>query len=124
MQAWLAGAGKQDGVAGDQRLIGEVLRHHGLADTVGADQHYIGGVVEEVERHERLDGGTVAAFRPGPVEVAERFEAADMRVFQPPFQAVGGGGNPRIDGAEPVAEACPVGWPFGLLGDGGTSPVR
>jgi len=23
--------------------------------------------------------------------------------------AVGGGGNPRIDGAEPVAEACPEG---------------
>ena len=71
----------------DQRLVGDVLRQGGLADAVGADQDDVGGLLEEVERHQRLDGGAVAALGPGPVEVAERFEAADPRLVQPPLQA-------------------------------------
>ena len=74
----LAGAGEQHGVARDQCLMGDVLGDHRLADAVRADEHDVGGVVEELERHQRVDGGAVAALGPGPVEVAERFEAADM----------------------------------------------
>ena len=71
----------------DQRLVGDVLRQCRLAHTVRADQDDIGGVVEELERHEGLDGAAVAAFGPVPVEVTERLEAADMSGFHPTFQA-------------------------------------
>ena len=83
----LSGGGEQHGVAGDQRLVGDVLCQGGLADAVGADQDDVGGLLEEVERHQRLDRGTIAAFGPAPVEVAERLEATDPRLLQPPLQA-------------------------------------
>ena len=86
----LAGGGEQRGVAGDQRLMGDVLRQHGFTGAVLTDQDHVGGIVEKVERHQRLDGGAVAALRPVPVEVAERLEAADMRLLQPPLQAAAG----------------------------------
>ena len=52
----LAGAGEQDRVAVDQRLMGDVLRQGRLADAVRTDDDDIGGLLEEVERHQRLDG--------------------------------------------------------------------
>ena len=75
----LAGAGEQDGVPLDQRPVGDVLREHRFADTVRADQHDVGGVAEELKRHQRFDGDTVAALGPTPVEVADRLETADPR---------------------------------------------
>ena len=86
----LAGAGEQHGVSLDHRLMGDVLRDRRLADAVGADKHDVGGVLEELQRHQRIDGGAVAAFGPRPVEVAERFEAADMGGAQPAFQTAAG----------------------------------
>jgi len=86
----LAGAGEQHGVAAGQRLVGDVLGDHRLADAVGADEHDVGGVVEELERHQRVDGGAVATLGPGPVEVAERLEAADMGGAQSSLQAAAG----------------------------------
>ena len=83
----LARAGEQDRVPLDQRLVGDVLRQGRFADAVGTDDDDIGGLLEEVERHQRLDGGAVAALGPVPVEVAQRLEAADMSGLQPPFQA-------------------------------------
>ncbi len=74
--------------------MGDVLRQRRFADAVGADQDDVAGIVEEVERHQRLHGGAVAALGPGPVEVAScegtlrvtRLEAADTRVFQAPLE--------------------------------------
>ena len=48
------------------------------------------GVGEEVERHQRLEGGAVAALGPGPVEVGERLEAADMGGAQAALEAAAG----------------------------------
>jgi len=86
----LARGGEQRGLTGDQRLMRDVLRQHGFPGAVLADQDDIGGILEEVERHQGLDGGAVAALRPVPVEVAERFEAADLRRLQPPLQTAAG----------------------------------
>ena len=93
---WI-GAGEQHGTAGDQSLVGDILRQRRLADAIGSDQDDVAGVLKEVERHQRVDGGAVAALGPGPVEVASckgtlrmtRLEAADTRILQSPFQAAG-----------------------------------
>ena len=61
-----------------------------LPTPFGSDEDDVGGVGEEVERHQRVDGGAVAALGPGPVEVAERLEAADMGGLQPALQAAAG----------------------------------
>jgi hypothetical protein len=47
-------------------------------------------ILEEIERHQRFDGGAVAARRPVPVEVAQRLEAADMGILQPLLQTATG----------------------------------
>jgi hypothetical protein len=57
-------AGKQHGVAVNDGLVGNILRQGRLADSVGSDQDCVGGVVEEFERHQGFDGGSVAAFWP------------------------------------------------------------
>lgn len=51
-------------------LMGDVSRQGGLTDAVGTDEDDVGGVLEEVERHQRFGGRPVAAFRPAPIEVA------------------------------------------------------
>lgn len=53
----LAGGGEQGGGPLEHRLVGEVLRPHGFADAVGADQDDIGGLLEEVEGHQGFQGG-------------------------------------------------------------------
>src|SRR6476660_2721409 len=86
----LAGAGEQHGVPAGESLVSDVLGDHRLADAVRPDEHDVGGIVEELERHERVDGGAVATLGPGPVEVAERLEAADMGGAQSSLQAASG----------------------------------
>jgi hypothetical protein len=86
----LAGTGEQHGVAIDHRLMGNVLSEHRLADAVRPDKHDVGGLFEEVERDQRIDSGAVAVLGPGPVEVAEWFEAADMGGAEPTLQAAAG----------------------------------
>jgi hypothetical protein len=83
----LSGGSEQDAVPEDHRLVGDVLRQHRLAGAVLADEDDVGCVAEEVERHQRLDGGAVAACRPSPVEVGQRLEAADTGVVQAALQA-------------------------------------
>src|SRR5665213_4598823 len=70
----------------DQRLVGDVLCDRRFTDAVWANQYDVGGVLEELQRHQCIDDGPIAAFGPRPVEVAKRFEAADMRGAQPAFQ--------------------------------------
>ena len=86
----LAGAGKQDGMAVYQRLMGEIAGQGGFADAVRSDQHGIGRVLQEVERHQRLEGRPVDGGGPVPVEVAQRFEAPDMRALKAALQAAAG----------------------------------
>lgn len=69
-------------------LVGDVLGQRRLADAVGADDDRVGGVAEEVQAEERLDGGAVALGGPGPVEVAQRLEAADAGGLQTPLEAL------------------------------------
>ena len=83
----LAGAGEQHGVTVDHRLMGDVAGEGGFADPVGADQDGVGCVLEEVERHQRLEGCAVAAFGPVPIEVAERLETSDMSGAQAALEA-------------------------------------
>jgi hypothetical protein len=65
--------------------MGDVLRQHRFADPIRTDQHDIAGVIEELERHQPLDSGAVASFRPSLVEVVDRLEPADGGDAQPAF---------------------------------------
>ena len=42
-----------------------------LPTPFGPDQHDVGCVAKELERHQRIDGDAVAAFWPTPVEVMQ-----------------------------------------------------
>ncbi len=109
----LAGAGEQHGVAVDQGLMGDVAGERRLSDAVGTDQDDVGGIVEEVERHQGFEGGAVAAFGPGPIEVAGRFEAADVS-----------GPEPALEAAAAALLLLPVEQRFDPFGGGGFRPVR
>ena len=61
-----------------------------LPTPLGPTSDDVGGVLEEVERHQRLEGGAVTAFGPGPIEVADGFEAADMGLLEATLQAAAG----------------------------------
>ena len=62
----LAGAGEQHGVPAGESLVSDVLGDHRLADAVRPDEHDVGGIVEELERHQRVDGGAVATLAARP----------------------------------------------------------
>lgn len=40
---------KEDGVAGESALVGEVLGDHGLANTVGSEEDQVSVLLDEVE---------------------------------------------------------------------------
>ena len=83
----LPGGGEQRRVPGQHRLVADVARAHRLAHAVGADQHDVAGVLDELQRHQLLDGAAVDALGPGPVEVGQRLEAPDVGLAQPALQA-------------------------------------
>src|SRR5208282_603053 len=60
----LAGAGEQGRMALQDRLMGDVAGDGGFVYAFGADHHGVAGVLEEVESHQRVDGGPVAAGWP------------------------------------------------------------
>ena len=64
-----------------ERQTRDVLRQHRLADVVLTDQQEIVGVAEELERHQRFNGDTVAPLGLTPLEVADRLETADQRIL-------------------------------------------
>ena len=70
--------------------MGDIAGERRFADAVGADQDDVGGVLEEVEGHQGFEGRTIAAFGPTPIEVTDRFEAADMGGAQTTLQAAAG----------------------------------
>ena len=81
--------------------MGEIARQRGLADAVGADQHDVGRLLEEVERHQAFEGGPIGAGGPGPIEVAERLEAPDVGTSKATLQAAPG--SPLLF---PVEQGC------------------
>ena len=65
----LAGAGEQHGLAVDHCLMCDVLSKHRLADALRPDKHDVGGLLEKVERNQRINSGAVAVLGPGPGRV-------------------------------------------------------
>jgi hypothetical protein len=74
-------------VAGDERLLREVLRQRRLADPVGADEDDVASLAHEVQAQELVDELVVDLRRPGPVEVRRRLEAAEARVAHATLEA-------------------------------------
>src|ERR1700691_861633 len=70
----------------DDCLRSEIERQCRFADAVRSDQHDVRGVLDELKRHQLFDGSTIAPPGPGPVEVAERFEAAQMGIADASLQ--------------------------------------
>ena len=66
----LSRACEHDRMPVDDGLMGDISRQGGLADAVRADEDDVGGVFEEVERHQCFGRRTIAAFGPVPIEVA------------------------------------------------------
>jgi len=67
--------------------VSEVLGDHRLADAVGARQHHVGGLGEELHVEYVLHQIAVELARPAPVEVHHRFERPELGVADPSFQA-------------------------------------
>ena len=52
----------------------QVLRDHGLADPVRADQDDVGGLLEEVQGEKFFEELAIDLFGPGVIEVRDGFE--------------------------------------------------
>src|SRR5271166_7005213 len=70
--------------------MGEIAGQGGFTNAVRPDQQGVGCVVEKVESHQRLEGPAIDGGRPTPVEVAQWFEAADMRALEATLEAASG----------------------------------
>jgi hypothetical protein len=68
--------------------VDDVLSDHRLAETLRSDDHDVAGAVEEFETDRRIDGVAVDALGPGPVELGDRFEAAELTAFEAAVEAV------------------------------------
>ena len=78
----VGGEGEAGAVAVQDRLVSEIFEQHGLAEAVGADEHYVGGLGEKGEREQFLDRAAIAFAGPVPIEVGDGFEGAQTRVIQ------------------------------------------
>ena len=78
----LSGDGAEHGMAGDQRLMRDVLCQHRFADTVGADEDDVSRLLNELERQDRFDGSTIASRWPVPIELVEGLDRT-ARVVRP-----------------------------------------
>jgi hypothetical protein len=82
----LGGVDEQRAMALEHGVVGDVLGDHGLADPVGSDEDEVRGIVDEAQAHQRREARLIAVLGPLPVEVGQRFEAADVRGAQATFQ--------------------------------------
>src|SRR5262245_50610472 len=73
----VAGRCKQQGMAVANGWLVNILGDHRFAEAVGRDKDHVASVLEELERHQPLDSTSVTLLGPGPIEVAQRFEAPD-----------------------------------------------
>src|SRR5712691_4385452 len=83
----ISGGEKAGGVAGEHRLVDEVLGEHRLAEALRAHEDDVLPLGEEVERENALEGGAMELLGPRPVPIRHRFEAAEARVAQLAFDA-------------------------------------
>ena len=52
----VGGSREEGGVAGEDRLMGDVLGEHGLAEALGPDQDHVLAAFEEVEGEDAFEG--------------------------------------------------------------------
>ena len=83
----VGGGDKERGVAGQDRLVHEVLGEHRLAQALIPDQDDVLALGHEVEREGALDGRAVELLGPVPLEVGERFEATEARRAESAFES-------------------------------------
>jgi hypothetical protein len=74
----------------EDRLVGDVLGDHRLAEALGRDEDEGAAGSEEVQGARCLDGGAVNPGGPGPIESGHRGEAADPTAQPAAFQAAAG----------------------------------
>ena len=87
--------------------MGDVASDHGLAHAVGADQADVGGLGEEVQAHQVVNGGKVVLGRSRPVVICQGFEAPQVGIAQAPLQAAAGAGVlfPGDQRCDPIGRA-------------------
>ena len=60
---------------------------HRLAEALRGDEDDVLALGEEVEREDAIDGGAMELLGPVPLEIGQRFEAAEARGPQLPFES-------------------------------------
>ena len=75
-------------VAGEDRLVDEILGEQRFAQPVGRDDDDVFPLGQEVEREDALDGRAMDLRRPRPFEIGQGFEAAEPSVVEPALDAL------------------------------------
>src|ERR1700683_4519145 len=82
----VGGDDEASAIAAQDRLVQQVLRDHGLADPVWADEDDVGGLAEEVQGEEFFEELTIDLFGPGVIEVRNGFELEEPCVGEPALE--------------------------------------
>src|SRR5208282_6458457 len=83
---------EQGGVAGQDGSVGDIFGNQGFAQAGRAAQDQVAAAGEEVEGEGAFDQGAVDFLGPAPLEIRDRFEAAQPGLRETAFQAAAGGG--------------------------------
>ena len=70
----------------------KIFREHRFPQSLRRDKNRVLALGHEVERQDAFDRGPMDLFRPVPVPVRHRPEAAEAGVFQPAFHPAAGAG--------------------------------
>jgi hypothetical protein len=73
-------------VSRGDRAVGDVLSDHGLAQTIRADKDKVARFGDEIQSEGALNQITVDFQGPTPIEIGDRFEAADAYLTQEPLE--------------------------------------
>ena len=84
------GGAEDNGVTSEDGGVGNVFGEHGFAEAVSAQEDQVARFGDEVERERALDQGAVNLFGPEPIEVGDRFEAAEAGLAQTAFETAPG----------------------------------
>ena len=92
--------------------MSDIAGQRRFANAVGDDQNDVARGLQEIELHQFFDQRLIALRGPGPVEIAQGFEATDMRSAETTFETTPGpfvffpldqGGQPCL-----IADRIPV----------------
>ena len=75
-------------VAGQNRLVDQILGDHGLAEAVWRDDDRVLTLREKVQGEDALDGGPMDRLRPRPFPVGHRLEAPETRISETPLDSL------------------------------------